>query len=66
MRKPKAKVGWKPICISLHRFIEPVRCYAVEAGEVRIEENALAPEDKNAALDLIQGDGFGFCHWPGL
>jgi hypothetical protein len=58
-RQAENEVGWETIGIAFDGLVERLGGHAVEPGEVRIKDDALAAVDEDLLLDAFDGDDGG-------
>ncbi len=59
-RKLKCEVRGKALAVATELFVQPLRGDAVNRGEIRVEDNFLAPNCKDQTLDSFRGNHSGF------
>ncbi len=51
----KGKVGWESETIAFGSLVEPLGCYAVQSGEIRIENRPVAVDRVDQRLKRLVG-----------
>ena len=53
------EVRWKPLDVAFDLLVEPFRGHAVELGQIGVENDLLASDQQNPALDVLHRNGWG-------